>query len=49
MRDESGMNGRFAAKRTRAVPARSLSVGGCSLPCGASRLRVLASHQSASA
>jgi murein endopeptidase len=41
--------GRFAAKRARAKPARSWSVGDCSLPCGASMLRVLASHQFASA
>jgi hypothetical protein len=31
------------------MPARSLLLGGCSLPCGASMLRVLASHEFASA
>jgi hypothetical protein len=31
-------------ERARAEPARSLLLGGCSLPCGARRLRVRASH-----
>jgi hypothetical protein len=35
-------------ERAWAQPARSWLVGGCSLPCGASLLRVLASHQPAS-
>src|SRR4051812_27805750 len=36
-------------KRARAEPARSLVPGGCSLPCDASTLRVLASHRFACA
>jgi hypothetical protein len=39
-----------AARETRAGGARALfRVGGCFVPCGASRLRVLAPHQFACA
>src|SRR5436190_10867732 len=40
---------RFAGNARGLSPARSTLVAGCSLPCGASMLRVLAPHQSASA
>src|SRR5262249_54909503 len=40
---------RFALNARGRSPRAPVVLGGCSLPCGASRLRVLASHQVACA